>query len=186
MWSLVQLVPILLRGINGLSLVEWAVDCLHAKKRPRSRVSRFNPKFDNRLSDLLSRVRAVLLNVSDRLFELVGRLGCPTNEPHPRNNRSIRLTTSSCSTSSPRSACSMPLCTPAMKRAWLSSIRTTVSFTNCSASLPLAEATCWSRSSTSVEKCTSILRFSHAETLRTQSLSPRTLRLCVNRFTSRR
>ena len=32
----------------------------------------------------------------------------------------------------------------------------TVSFTSCSASLPLAEATCWSRVSTSGEKCTSI------------------------------
>ncbi len=68
----------------------------------------------------------------------------------------MRLRTSSCSSNSPWSACSMPLPTPAMNRARSSSMRATVSLTNCSASLPLAEAACWSRVSTSGVKRTSI------------------------------
>ena len=72
---------------------------------------------DNRLSNIPSGGGIVLLDVFNGGFKLVGRFGCPPNPPHEWNSWSIRLSTSWCSTNSPRSACPMPLCTPAMKRA---------------------------------------------------------------------
>ncbi len=41
----------------------------------------FNP-FDNRLSNIPGSGRIVLLDVSNSLFQLAGRFGCPPNEPH--------------------------------------------------------------------------------------------------------
>ena len=60
---------------------------------------------------------AVIQNELNRGFKLVGCFGCPPKEPHERYSRSMRLSTSLCSTNSPLSACSMPFCTPAMNRA---------------------------------------------------------------------
>jgi len=72
---------------------------------------------NERLGDIPGSGGIVLLDVFNSSFKLVGGLTCPPNQPDEGNSRSMRLSTSWYSINSPRSACSMPFCTPAMKRA---------------------------------------------------------------------
>src|SRR5260370_1353509 len=93
--------------------------------------------------------------VSD-LFEVACGFGSPSDIHRGFNSRSIRATTSSCSSNSPRPACSMPRRTAARNCASSLTRRKAASFTSCSASVPLSVAILERIASCSGVKWTSI------------------------------
>jgi len=71
----------------------------------------------NGLGDIPGGGGVVLLDVFDSGFKLISGFSGPPNNPHERNSRPMRSSTSLCSTNSPLWACSMPRRTPVTKRA---------------------------------------------------------------------
>lgn len=121
---------------------QFSCACNFARAAEAGEYGQLVDSIQSRARYLLSGGGAVPLNVFDCDFQLVSRTSRPANTPQSWNRPPMRRLTSSCSTSSPRSAWAMPFRTPATKLAWSSSIRLTVSLTICSASLPVANATC--------------------------------------------
>jgi hypothetical protein len=97
----------------------------------------------------------VFADVLDDAGKVISGVGRPSNAHYERNIRSMRLTTSSCSSRSPLRAAARPSSTASIKWASYSNSWSTASSTNWAASWPVRVANWRSRASLSGEKCTS-------------------------------